>query len=181
MEEGIYHLKPEPGEADAVLGPSGGDTWIHCHVKEVWDSHTGLWFQFCSGKKKSEMMIHLFKFSQGQEETADSCFGVRSVIPKPGCTAESPGELQKNTDAWALLQTSWFKISRAGVQKSVFYEILIDPFKAPLGARHSMMRQITLSFLTFQKVQFSSLLFYAFLSYAGNNLLIILWALKSAQ
>lgn len=79
-------------------------------------------------KKKSEMMISLFKFSQGQEETADSCFGVRSVIPKPGCTAESPGELQKNTDAWALLQTSWFKISRAGVQKSVFYEILIRWF-----------------------------------------------------
>ena len=128
MEEGIYHPKPEPGEADAVLGPSGGDIWIHCHIKEVRGSHTGLWFQFSLEKKKSEMMIHLFKFSQGQKETADSCFGVRSVVPKPGCTAESPGELQKHTDAWALLQTSWFKISRGGVQKSVFFKILIRWF-----------------------------------------------------
>lgn len=45
------------------------------------------------------MIIHLFKCSQGQEEIADSCFGVRSVVPKSGCTEESPGELQKHTDA----------------------------------------------------------------------------------
>lgn len=86
-----HRLALRPGEADAVFGPWGVGIWIQSQVKEIRGSHNDSGFN--PVKKKYEMMIHLFKCSQGWEETADSCFGVRSIIPKLGSTSESPKEL----------------------------------------------------------------------------------------